>query len=200
MPTTETLRSASHPIQPWDRRLIAADLAELPSDVPSGPIDYELDDGRLIVVAPFTCEQGAIRSNIAAHLAWQGEHKAHGRAWGRVAIVLWRNPDRVVIPDAVFIANKSLPICTTAEDYLLTIPELVVEVRGRRDAPAYANRKVEHYLQAGVEIVWVVDPTAKTVTVHSANGDIAACGMADALTLPAIIPDFSLAVSNVFRE
>ena len=72
----------------------------------------------------------------------------------------WRNPDRLVGADAVFIANSSLPIRESSEGYLETIPDLVVEVRSKNDTLPAVQRKVDDYLTAGVKVVWVVDPAA----------------------------------------
>jgi Uma2 family endonuclease len=48
--------------------------------------------------------------------------------------------------------------------------------------------------------VWVVEAETKTVEVHTSGGEVVPYGLADALTLPTIIPDFSLTVADVFRE
>ena len=37
-------------LQPCQRLFTAADLEALPSELPSGPIDYELDNGRLVFI------------------------------------------------------------------------------------------------------------------------------------------------------
>jgi Uma2 family endonuclease len=188
-------------VQPVDKLLTAADLDTFPTDLPSGPVDYELDNGRLVLImAPPGGIHGSLQLRLAGQLLMQGEMKDFGRGFAETGVILWRNPDRVVAPDVAFVASKSLPLRISSEGYLETIPEFVVEIRSKGDSAAFVRRKVEHYLKAGVEVVWVVEPTAKTVTVHAANGDVAACGMADVLTLPTIIPDFSLAVADVFRE
>jgi len=191
-------------VQPFEvctRLFTAADLEQLPTDLPSGPIEYELDNGRLVfIMVPPGDLHGAVQSNIATELKMQGERKGHGKARTEVGIVLWRNPDRVVGADVVFVAKKSLPIQRTKEGYLETIPELVVEIRSKNDSLKYIERKVIHYLKAGVEIVWVADWTARTVTAYTAAGEPAVYGESDTLRLPALIPDFSLQVADVFRE
>ena len=186
--------------QPTSRLLSIADLQILPTDLPSGPIDYELDNGRLGLVAPFDSVRGATRANLAARLFIDGQQRGHGKARGRVAIVLSRNPDCVLTPDAAFIATKSLPVRTSEEDYLETIPELVVEVRSKNDSLEYVRRKVVHYLKARVEIVWVVDPAAKSVTIHQTAAEPVTLGIADTLQCGDLIPEFSLPVVDVFRE
>src|SRR5262245_9140854 len=98
------------------RLLTAADLAMLPSELASGTVLYELDNGRLIVMPPPGSTHGAVESNLTTDLKSQGERKGLGKVLcGEVGIVLWRDPDRVVGADAIFIANASLPIRLSPE-------------------------------------------------------------------------------------
>ncbi len=189
-------------VQPTDKLLTAADLEAFPSELPSGwPIDYELDNGRLVLLmAPPGDVHGAAQSLIATELMIQGERKGHGKVRTEIGIVLWRNPDRVVGADVAFIAKKLLPLKVAREGYLETIPQLVVEIRSKNDSAAYMRRKVEHYLKAGVEVVWVVEPTSKVVTTYEPDGKTVSFGVADELKLEQFIPGFSLSVADVFRE
>jgi Uma2 family endonuclease len=189
------------PFESCSRLFTAADLEQLPTDLPSGPIDFELDNGRLVIImVPPGNIHGAAQLKIGTQLMIQGELKGHGKARTEVGVILWRNPDRVVTPDVLFVANKSLPISTSPQGYLETIPELVVEVRSKNDSLKYVQRKVQHYLKAGVEIVWVADPTSKTVTAHKATGEPIAYSEHDTLQLPSLIPEFSMVVADVFQE
>jgi Uma2 family endonuclease len=189
------------PFEQCERLFTVADLELLPTDLPSGPIDFELDNGRLVfIMVPPGNIHGAAQVSIATQLMVQGDLKGHGKARTEVGVILWRNPDRVVTPDVLFVANKSLPIRTSREGYLETIPELVVEIRSKNDSLKYLQRKVQHYLKAGVEIVWVVDAESKTVTVHAASTALVVYGENDKLKLPRLVPGFSMRVADVFRE
>jgi Uma2 family endonuclease len=86
-----------------------------------------------------------------------------GVTTGEVGVVLRRNPDCVVGPDATFISKTRLPIKRTPEGYLETIPDLVVEVVSKNDTRRYLERKTNDYLRAGVAIVWLVDPAKRTL-------------------------------------
>src|SRR5258708_8023781 len=106
---------------PWPdgyepKLLTAADLAQMPSDLPSGPVLYELHHGVLITMPPPGDIHGALESNIATELKVQGERRGHGKArCGEVSVILQRNPDHVFGADALFISNARLPIRRSPE-------------------------------------------------------------------------------------
>ena len=69
--------------------LTAADLAALPSELPSGTVRYELHHGVLLTMPPPGDIHGAVESNLSYHLKAQGELRGHGKARsGDVGIVL----------------------------------------------------------------------------------------------------------------
>src|SRR5438067_9191860 len=133
-----TIAASRPPIEIRERMYTAADLAELPSELPSGTVRYEIDNGRLITMPPPGDEHGAVEANFAFLLKLNGQRRDLGKTrCGDVAVILWRDPDRVVGADAVFIANASLPIRRSREGYLETIPDLVVEVVSKNDTVPY---------------------------------------------------------------
>jgi Uma2 family endonuclease len=179
--------------------LTAADLAALPSELPSGPVLYELDNGRLVIMPPPGDIHGAVELNIGTLLKLQGELRGHGKARsGDVGIILRRDPDRVVGADDVFIANRSLPIRRSKEGYLETIPDLAVEVRSKSDTAAEVQDKVNDYLAAGVQVVWVADPNTRTVTAYRRGQEPQVFTEADILTVEDVIPGFQMPVRDVF--
>jgi Uma2 family endonuclease len=181
------------------RLLTAADLAVIPNDLPSGAVKWELCDGRLTVMAPPGDVHGAVDANIVTELKLQGERAGHGKARTEVGIILRRNPDCVLGPDATFIGNASLPLRLSAEGYLETIPDLVVEVRSKNDTTRELEHKAGEYLAAGVKLVWVVDPLRSIVTVFRAGQSPQTLQPTDALTAEGIIPDFKLTVADALK-
>jgi Uma2 family endonuclease len=181
------------------RLLTAADLAVLPSQLPSGPVRWELDNGRLVVMAPPGYIHGAVELNLAAQLKVQGEHRGLGRAAsGEVSVILRRSPDRVVGADAAFIASASLPIRLSREGYLETVPELVVEVRSPNDTQPEIDHKVNEYLQAGVRVILVPDPERQIVTAYRNGQPPQVFTTAATLTVPDVIPGFAMPVQDIF--
>lgn len=198
--STAVLTSPEAP-PPLERLLTVADVAALPSELPSGTVRYELDDGRLIVMPPAGDTHGALESNIATELKLQGERRGLGKTrCGDVGIILRRNPDRLVGADAAFISNARLPLKHSPEGYLETIPDLVVEVRSKTETLPDVEKKVAEYLAAGVRVVWVVDPRGPALTEYRPGQPPRAFSPGDTLTVEDVIPGFSLAVADVFRQ
>lgn len=144
---------------------------------------------------------GAIEGNLVAALKTQGEFRNLGKArCGEVTIILGRNPDHVLCADALFVAAASLPIRCSPEGYLETIPDLVVEVRSKNDTRPAIQAKVDDYLAAGVRLVWVADPFARTVTAHRPGVEPQVYLEDDTLTAEDIIPGFRLLVRDALRD
>jgi Uma2 family endonuclease len=181
------------------RLLTVADLAAMPSELPSGPVKYELDDGRLVLITPPGWSHGSLQATIVHFLKVQGQMKGHGKALGELTVVLRRKPDRIVAPDAAFVTKRSLPVRTSREDYVETIPELVVEVRSKNDRRSELRAKAEEYLRAGVQIVWVIDPSAKIVTIYRQGESPHVLQEDDVLTAKGVIPGFKVPVADLFE-
>lgn len=183
-----------------ERLLTAADVAALPKSLPSGDVRYELDDGRLIVMPPPGDIHSAVDSDIHFELKLQGERRGFGELRSEVGLLLRRNPDRLVGPDAAFICAASLPVRRSKEGYLETIPDLIVEVRSKNDAWAEILSKVAEYFQAGVRVVWVIDPENRTISEFRPNSSVRVFQETDDLTNDDIIPGFRMPVRNVFTK
>lgn len=183
---------------PQGRLLTAADLAALPTELPSGPVDYELDDGKLVMMSPPGRRHGSLQARIAGQFLVQGEQRGQGEVLTDVGVVLRRNPDRVVSPDVAFIAQARVPAKESPEGYLETIPDLVVEIRSKNDSLAELEKKAEDYLRAGVRVVWIVDCDARTVTVRRGDGAQQVLGEKDTLDADGVIPDMRVSVAALF--
>jgi Uma2 family endonuclease len=181
-----------------ERLFTAADLAALPSELPSGPVHYELDNGRLVIMSPPGRRHGSSQARIAGQLLVHGEEKGHGEVMSDVGVVLWRNPDRVVGPDVAFVTKSQLPTKDSPEGYIETIPELIVEVKSKSNSAAEVEQKTKDYLRAGVRVVWVVDNDSRTVTVCRADVEPQVLREHDLLRVDDVIPGMELPVTKLF--
>lgn len=187
--------SASNAAPP--RRLFTvADLAKMPTELDGGPVKYELNDGVLVVMPPPGYNHARHQAKIVIQLG-AAEDLGLGEVCGDVSIVLRHNPDRVVGPDAAFILAASLPVRRSPEGYLETIPELVVEVRSKNDTNPELVAKAEEYFQAGVRVLWIVDPIARTVAAHRPDTSVQLFREADVLSCD-LLPGFGVPVARLF--
>ena len=187
-------------LQPAPRLFTAADLAAMPDELPSGPVNFELEDGSFVPMSPTGRRHGNLQSRISKTLQVQGEDKGFGHAYSETGVILSKGPDSVAGPDAMFLTNRSMPIRESSEGYLESIPELVVEIRSKNDSAPYLKRKVAKYLKIGVQRIWIVDPQAKTVTEHVAAAEPKTLVATDTLQCDDIMPGFRLPLAELFRD
>jgi Uma2 family endonuclease len=195
--TPATLPPPLGPVHNGVRLLTAADAAALPRTLPSGDVNYELHDGRLVVMAPPGDIHAKRQARFAAYLFMHGEQPGHGEVRAEVGVLLRRNPDHLLGPDAAFLTKAQLPPRLSPEGYLLTVPQLVVEVRSKNDSQPEIDEKVKDYLKAGVALVWIADPDARTVTAHRGGQPPVVFAATDTLTAAPVIPTFAVPVADL---
>ena len=68
-------------------------------------------------------------------------------------------PGQVRIPDVAFISWKRYPKGKRRRGEIPTVaPDLVVEILSKGNTPKEMKRKLDEYFQAGVRLVWYVNP------------------------------------------
>ncbi len=172
-PTAETVTPPSPRAEPEhapptpERRLLTiADVAALPTDLPTGDVRYELEEGTLIIMPPAAADHGRAESN-AAYLLNLAGRKVGGEVFsGKIGLVLGRGPDTLFGGDAAYFAPASLPLRLSPEGYIETPPDLVVEIRSKNERPGRVAHKVERYLAAGAKEVWYVEPSSRSVVAY----------------------------------
>ncbi|MBV9125979.1 MAG: Uma2 family endonuclease [Planctomycetes bacterium] len=79
-------------------------------------------------------------------------------------------------------------------------PNLAVEVLSRSNTPGEMAAKREDYFPAGVELVWEIDPAARTVKVYTSTTAMTTLGEADTLDGGPVLSGFTLSVRDLFAE
>jgi hypothetical protein len=130
-------RPASH--HSADRLLTAAQFASLPRE---DAYRVELVRGRL-VRAPRPMP-------LHARLVTGMVHRLHG-------VLLAREPDTVRGPDVAFYSHARVPE-TRYDAGFWGAPDLAIEITSPSNRASDVQEKVTDYLDAGVRLVWVIDP------------------------------------------
>src|SRR5688572_17496713 len=80
-------------------------------------------------------------------------------------------PNHARKPDVAYFHRNRLPMPLPTQDPITVAPNWVVEVLSPNDNAMDVDEKIAEYLQAGIELVWIVNPQIRTIRVHRANGD-----------------------------
>jgi Uma2 family endonuclease len=165
-------------------RFTQADYERLPEGFP-----VELIDGELVKEPSPTYGHQDIVSLIHVDL-----YRLVGR--GRVVaspMDVFIDEYNVLQPD-VLVLEKPLG----RKAARVPIPLLVAEVLSPSTAFRDRQQKRRIYLDAGVAEVWIVDPEAKRIEVHTRDGRRAADGAETVAS--EVVPGFALSPDDVFRE
>lgn len=110
------------------------------------------------------------------------------------------DPDRVRFPYvSVLRKNQWDPGQMEDPEYAPQVPALVVEVIAHDTLAAALDLKIEHWLGAGVELIWVADPLLKQVTSWIQQRSATVYRNADTITAEPVFPGFACAVSTFFK-
>ncbi|HEV2295497.1 MAG TPA: Uma2 family endonuclease [Tepidisphaeraceae bacterium] len=101
-------------------------------------------------------------------------------------------------PDVVYMHRERFRGGRLSDDPVTAAPNLVAEVLSPNDDAIKVDVKVEEYLRAGVELVWVVNPETRTVRVHRADGSVHVFHEADTITGESVLPEFKAVVGEFF--
>lgn len=181
--------------------IAATEVPIMPDDLlamPEGK-DFELVDGQLM------------GRNMGSESSWVGgmifhlmltHSQAHGLGWVWPADNGYRcfphAPGRVRRPDASFIRTGRLPGERPPSGFVPIPPDLAVEVVSPNDLASDLNAKVSDYLQAGVRLIWIIDPGDRSIVIHRPDGSAARLGERDALSGEDVLPDFTCEVRSLF--
>jgi Uma2 family endonuclease len=151
-------------------------------------------------MTPTSFPHGRIELRIGAALLAYADASGRGQAGGgEVGIYVRRNPDTVRAADALFISHERLAR-RGSSGYLEVAPELVVEILSPEDRWSEVTAKIGEYLDAGVVVVWLIAPALRKVFGYRSLTEVRQFQPGELLEDPEVLPGFSLAVADLFRD
>jgi Uma2 family endonuclease len=107
-------------------------------------------------------------------------------------------PGLVRIPDLSFIAWNKLPGRQSPTDPIPDLaPDLAVEVLSEGNTKSEMARKVREYFEAGVRVVWLIDPKKRTARVFSGPDQSVLIRADQALEGGDVLPGFVLPLKDL---
>jgi len=170
------------------------ELASMPDD----GYRYELVNGELVRMSPTGFQHLVIVGFLIRVLGLFVAERDLGVVGGEGGFILHREPDIVRAPDVVFVSKDRLPPKGEWSSFVEMAPDLAVEVLSPSDSATNINDKVLGYLEAGVRLVWVVDPMRRAVTVYEPDRTAHVLVEPDEVDGGAVLPGFRLPVADIF--
>lgn len=172
-----------------------------------GPKDrVELVDGEVVpkygVEGPLSPTSGG-HGAIVSDLSFALERHVRSRRLGRVftdptTFVISEVPKRIRCPDVAFVRADRLSAGLSLSGFIRLAPDLAAEVISPSEPKKHVERKIAQYLEAGVRLVWRIDPRPRDVTVYTPDGAVVRLAESDALDGADVVPGFALLVAELF--
>jgi Uma2 family endonuclease len=170
--------------------------------LPEGP--YEVIGDQIVVKPPM----GVFESGVASLLLELLGSFARGNRLGQVFLETRFDLRPVVnrsrCPDLAFVSARKWPLNRRPprrESWPL-VPDLAAEVVSPSNEAKEVIDKVGEYLQAGVQVVWVIYPSAREIHVFDARtpATIGRVLAGQVLTADPVVPGFEVALDLLFGE
>lgn len=170
--------------------------------MPDDGFRYELVEGELRQMSPTGYEHGRctikLSTLLAAHVH---QHKLGDVLAAETGFVIARTRDgraTVRAPDVAFVARGRVPADADTTRFLELAPDLVAETLSPSDTAVEVEEKIASWLKAGVRAALVVNPAARTITVHRTPTSVARLTETDELDLTDVVEGFRCRVAEVF--
>lgn len=173
--------------------LTVRDVEESP---PAG--EWELIDGELVPVNPASIKSSVVAMRIGRIVGNYVDANDLGMVTGADGgFVIFSDRQTLLAPDMGFVRKERIPPEDEKNRFARLAPDLVVEVLSPADRMANALGKIGLYLEAGVQMVWLVDPVKRTISLFAEGDAPVRLGDEDFLSGGTVLPGFSVRVAEL---
>jgi Uma2 family endonuclease len=161
----------------------------------------ELIDGEIIEMSKPGGKHGVVTGNIFGFLwTYVRQNNLGYVTAAETGYILKKNLegcDSIRGLDVGYIHKDRLPE-GVPDKHIPIAPDLAVEVISPGNSAEDIHNKILELLNAGTKLIWIVYPESKTVNVHTKAGT-KTFTIEDVLDGGAALPNFSLAIADIFR-
>lgn len=102
--------------------------------------------------------------------------------------------------DSAFISNEKLKQYGYPQGFFPVAPDIAIEVVSPNNTSEEMMEKVSLYLQNGSQMVWVIYPQTRVITVYRQNNIINLLRETDVLEGKNVLPNFKLPIAKLFAN
>jgi Uma2 family endonuclease len=100
-------------------------------------------------------------------------------------------------PDVSFVAAARIPADRLG--FMDAAPDLAVEIISPGDRVRRVHDRVGEYLEAGVRLVWVIDPVRQTAVIYRGTDGVESIDATGALDGLSVLPGFRCPLADLFH-
>lgn len=164
--------------------------------------DFELVDGQLMEQ-----QMGFESSYIAGHLLalLYLYSQSHRLGWVvgsdcGYSLPLPGRTGNVRRPDVSFVSFDKLSVKDgIPRGYPAIAPDLAAEVLSPNDLAYEVDAKIKDYLEAGVKLIWIINPASRSAQVLRQDGSTARLLETDSLDGETVLPGFQCRIATLFE-
>jgi len=109
--------------------------------------------------------------------------------------------DQIRVPDVAFLSWNHFPgRILPAKPVPAIVPDLAVEVLSQGNTKAEMERKLDDYFEAGVKLVWFIDPASQSATVYEDRDQTRQLSLCDSFSGGSVLPNFELPLQQLFDK
>lgn len=158
----------------------------------------ELVEGELREMSPSGAEHVVIAARLIGRLAAVVYAGQLGEIFGcEGGFLIEQDPDTVLAPDGAFVTAERIAQTGVPQGYYPGPPDLVIEVVSPNDRARDTARKAERWLNAGVRLVWVINPRSQSATIFRPGVDPITISAEQDLTGEDVVPGFRCRLGDV---
>ena len=160
-------------------------------------------DGELIIMSPTGGTAGEKNFNLYLDFGIWNRQAKLGKAFDSSTIFVLPNGARRS-PDVSWIKNERWNKLTQAQQdgFPPIVPDFVIELVSPSDVKNQRyedlQAKMEEYLDNGVRLGWLIEPSAKTVEIYRQNKQVETLNNPPTLSGEDVLPGFILDLSEIF--
>lgn len=159
------------------------------------PGKRELVDGEIIEMGIAKPRQGRIVGNVFAELKQWAKTTGRGEVYVETGFQIGED---LRVPDVAVVAVERIPEEGEPDQYWPFAPDVAVEGISLTHDYEAVLAKTKEYLQAGTPQVWLISPTAQTVTVYRSLTNVRVFGSDDELDGGEELIGFRCPVADLF--
>jgi Uma2 family endonuclease len=146
-------------------------------------------------------EHGVVCSTANFFITEFVRAKKLGRVMGNDSFIRTKvNPERYRGADVCFVSYAKFPKDAEIPKGPLPVPpDLVIEVRSPSDRISEMTDKALEYIKAGVTVAIILDPETESLALFREDEFPIRMHNSDELTLPEVLPGFSVEVRKFFE-